>query len=272
MTQRYAVVGDPVAHSLSPLIHNAWIKAAGIDAYYDRIHLQSPDAIGDIRALAKDHAGLNITLPHKMAALAAAANASPEALAIGAANTLARDATGNWFAHNTDVAGFEIALQAAAGVKAGGLNVVMIGAGGAARAAIFSLAASGAQIAIVNRTEANAKALAKDLAPSARTGDLAQLVAFADQADIVVNSASLGHAGEALPALPAGRGRPFLDLSYGKAAAGALHAAASAGWTPHDGLAMLVGQAAAAFRIWFGITPDEASALKACREAVAARA
>ncbi|MFT3722702.1 MAG: NAD(P)-binding domain-containing protein [Hyphomonadaceae bacterium] len=272
MTQHYAVVGDPVAHSLSPLIHNAWIRAAGIDAHYDRIHLQSQDATEDIRALAKDHAGLNITLPHKMAALAAAANASPEARAIGAANTLVRDPAGKWFAHNTDVAGFEMALKAASGNKTTGLSVVMIGAGGAARAAIASLAASGAQIAIVNRTEANAKSLAMDLAPNARTGDLAQLAAFAGLADVVVNSASLGHAGDALPALPAGKGRPFLDLSYGKAAAGTLSAAAAAGWTTHDGLPMLVGQAAAAFRIWFGISPDETSALKACREAVAARA
>jgi shikimate dehydrogenase len=272
MTQRYAVVGDPVAHSLSPLIHNAWLRDAGIDAHYDRIHLQSQDAAADIRAFATGYSGLNITLPHKMAALAASANASPEARAIGAANTLARDGASKWFAHNTDVAGFEIALKMAVGNKSGALSVVMIGAGGAARAAIASLAASGAQIAIVNRTEANAKRLAMDLAPGARTGDLAQLAAFAEAADVIVNSASLGHAGDALPALPAGKGRPFLDLSYGKAAAGTLSAAASSGWTPHDGLPMLVGQAAAAFGIWFGISPDEASALKACREAVAARA
>ncbi len=272
MTQRYAVVGDPVAHSLSPLIQNAWLRAAGIDAHYDRIHLQSKDAAADIRLLAADYSGLNITLPHKMAALAASAGASPEARAIGAANTLARDSALNWFAHNTDVAGFEIAVKAALGNRTGGLSVVMIGAGGAARAAIASLAASGAQIAICNRTEANAKALAMDLAPTARTGHLGLLADFAEAADLVVNSASLGHAGDALPALPAGKGRPFLDLSYGKAAAGTLAAAASAGWTPHDGLPMLVGQAAAAFRIWFGISPDQASALKACREAVAARA
>lgn len=271
MTQRYAVVGDPVAHSLSPLIHNAWLRAAGIDAHYDRIHLQSQDAARDIRALAADYSGLNITLPHKIAALAASANASPEARAIGAANTLARDAGGAWSAHNTDVAGFEIAMKAALGGKPAS-SVVMIGAGGAARAAIASLAKSGARIAIVNRTEANAKTLAMELAPSASTGDLSKLAAFAEAADIVVNSASLGHAGEPLPALPAGKGRPFLDLSYGKAVAGTLTAAASSGWTPHDGLPMLVGQAAAAFRIWFGISPDEASALKACREAVAARA
>jgi shikimate dehydrogenase len=124
----------------------------------------------------------------------------------------------------------------------------------------------------VNRSEANARALAKDLAPDAETGDLSQLSKLAETADLIVNSASLGHAGASLPALPAGGGRPFLDLSYGKAAAQTLEPAALSGWTPHDGLTMLVGQAAAAFRIWFGISPDQDSALEACRTAVAARA
>jgi shikimate dehydrogenase len=98
----------------------------------------------------------------------------------------------------------------------------------------------------------------------------------AENADIIVNSASLGHAGAghagaSLPALPAGRDRPFLDMSYGKAAQGALAQARAAGWAPHDGLRMLVGQAAAAFHIWFGIAPDVAGALKACQAVTAAR-
>ncbi len=271
MTQLYAVVGDPVAHSLSPMIHNAWIVAAGLDAHYDRIHLQSADASRDIVALAAKYSGLNITLPHKIAALAASAASSPGARAIGAANTLARDNKGGWTAHNTDIDGFSEALRLAAGstlIR----SVVMIGAGGAARAAVASLASSGVKLAIVNRSEANAASLAKDLAPHAETGDLSQLSSFAETADLVVNSASLGHAGATLPVLPAGKGRPFLDLSYGKAAEQTLAAAAASGWTPHDGLPMLVGQAAAAFRIWFGISPDQASALEACRTAVAGRA
>jgi shikimate dehydrogenase len=97
------------------------------------------------------------------------------------------------------------------------------------------------------------------------------LASLANEADIIVNSASLGHAGEALPALPAGRGRPFLDMSYGAAARGILAAAQGAGWTPHDGLTMLVGQAAAAFRIWFGGSPDVDGALADCRAAVERR-
>lgn len=268
----FAVVGDPVSHSLSPLIHNRWIAEAGLDAHYSAIHLQSANPAADIRALAADYAGLNVTLPHKLAALEAAAAATSETRAIGAANTLSRENGSDWIAYNTDVAGFSDALTAALGSSRTKLSVVMIGAGGAARAAVASLAASGARLAIVNRSAANAKALAADLAPRAETGELTDLAAFAETADVVVNSASLGHAGGNLPALPVGKGRPFLDLSYGKAAAQTLAAAATSGWTPHDGLPMLVGQAAAAFRIWFGISPDEAGALKACREAVAARA
>ncbi|RYZ14429.1 MAG: shikimate dehydrogenase [Alphaproteobacteria bacterium] len=268
----FAVVGDPVSHSLSPLIHNRWIAEAGLDAHYSTIHLQSANAADDIRALATEYSGLNVTLPHKMAALEAALSATPETRAIGAANTLSRENGSGWTAHNTDVAGFSDALTAAVGSNRTNLSVVMIGAGGAARAAVASLAASGAKLAIVNRSVANAQALAADLAPGAETGELSQLAAFAETADVVVNSASLGHAGGSLPDLPAGRGRAFLDLSYGKAAAQILEVAARSGWTPHDGLPMLVGQAAAAFRIWFGISPDEAGALKACREAVAVRA
>ena len=110
---------------------------------------------------------------------------------------------------------------------------------------------------------------------SARTLDLDILLwseGAWSEADLVINSASLGHAGGALPALPPGRRRPFLDLSYGRAARDVLSAATAAGWTAHDGLRMLVGQAEAAFRLWFGVTPDAEGALKACRAVVAVRA
>ena len=249
-TKRYAVVGDPVAHSLSPLIHNRWMKQAGLDAEYSLLHLQSADAAADIRALAQTYSGLNVTLPHKLAALAAATKVSPDAQRVGAANTLTRENGQDWSADNTDVAGFSDALQAAIGNDLKGKRVVLIGAGGAARAAALYLARAGAMTMIVNRSILNAQALARDLASNAETADLAQLGQCAENAVLVVNSASLGHAGANLPALPAGKGRPFLDLSYGKAAESTLVSAASAGWTPHDGLRMLVGQAAIAFERW----------------------
>ncbi len=269
-SQLYAVVGDPVSHSLSPLIHNRWMREAGIDAHYSAIHLQAADAAPSLRLLARDYAGLNITLPHKLAALEASASASPEALAVGAANTLMRERLG-WRAHNTDVTGFADTLAAATDENLKGRRVVLVGAGGAARAAAFHLARLGVQLVIVNRSIANADALARDLAPQARTAGLDQLTPLAKDAALIVNSASLGHAGTSLPDLPGGKGRAFLDLSYGKAAEPALRQAREAGWTPHDGLTMLVGQAAEAFRLWFGLSPDIDGALDACRAAVAAR-
>ena len=267
---RYAVVGDPVAHSLSPLIHNAWMVEAGLDAHYERVHLKSETVAADIRDMARAYSGINVTLPHKIAALEASANSSPEARVVGAANTLVRAGDG-WTAHKTDVAGFEIAMRAVAGEELQNLRVLLIGAGGAARAVVVSLNRAGAQLTIANRSAVNAAALANELAPQAVTAGLSEVDALSASADIIVNSASLGHAGASLPLLAPGKGRPFLDLSYGKAAAATLQAAASAGWAPHDGLTMLVGQAAAAFHLWFGVAPDQARALAACRAAVAAR-
>ncbi|MEQ1780221.1 MAG: shikimate dehydrogenase [Hyphomonadaceae bacterium] len=268
--KKYAVVGDPVAHSLSPLIHTGWIADAGLNASYTRVHLQSETAAEDLRAMVGEYDGLNVTLPHKLSALNAATNSSLEARTVGAANTLVREDLA-WTAYNTDVAGFEAAMHAACGDELRNLRVLLIGAGGAARAAVVSLNRAHAKLTIANRSAANAAALANELAPHADTTDLGQIESLSEWADVIVNSASLGHAGASLPPLAPGRGRAFLDLSYGKAAAGALAAASSAGWAPHDGLTMLVAQAAAAFHLWFNIWPDQAKALHACREAVAAR-
>ncbi len=267
----FAVVGDPVSHSLSPLIHNRWIREAGLDAHYSAIHLQTEDAAPGIRLLASDYSGLNITLPHKIAALNASYEASPDARRVGAAYTRVRTASGGWYAHKTDSEGFAEALQSAEGSDLKGKPVVLIGAGGAARAAVLHLANLGADLCIVNRSTDNAETLARELAPTAKTAALDQLGALAEQAAVVVNSASLGHAGASLPVLPPGKGRPFLDMSYGKASESVLNQARLAGWSPHDGLRMLVGQAAAAFRIWFDVSPDTDGALDACRAAVAAR-
>jgi shikimate dehydrogenase len=270
-TRRYAVVGDPVAHSLSPPIHNAWIAAAALNAHYGRIHLQSDNAVADLRAMTREYAGLNVTLPYKVAAANASVRVEPLAARIGAANTLVND-RGDWVAYNTDVKGFEAAVRETGCEPGPGLNVILIGAGGAARAAVTSLHEAGARITILNRSVDNANALARDLASRAETGPLDELTKRAETADLIVNSASLGHAGAILPALPPGRARAFLDLSYGKAAAPTLEAAARAGWVPHDGLTMLVAQAAAAFHLWFGIHPDQAGVLAACRAEVARRA
>jgi len=272
-TKKLAVIGDPVAHSLSPLIHNAWIKSAGLDAQYEALRVAADsDATAEIRGLQNTFFGLNVTLPHKAAALAAASVVTPETRAIGAANTLVAVAGGKWKAHNTDTEGFHDSLvQTLQSESVSGAKVILIGAGGAARAAAYVLTHQGIDPVIVNRSQANAEALARELSPDATIAGLSELPHLSESADLVINSASLGHSGEALPELSEGRGRPFLDLSYGKAAARALGDASARGWTTHDGLVMLVGQAAAAFALWFRVRPDREAALAACRQAVAAR-
>jgi shikimate dehydrogenase len=274
MTRHFAVVGDPVSHSMSPLIHSHWISQHKLDGDYVTHHLTTRDARAaqDIRALAHSgFSGLNITLPHKLAALEAAASISPEAKLVGAANTLALQPDGAWSADNTDVEGFALAVRLAtqnADLK--GKRVVLIGAGGAARAALVHLARLGASVTIVNRTATTAEALRDEFIPDGFVSSLMGLPEAAASADLVVNSASLGHAGSPLPDFPEGKGRPFFDMSYGKAAIPILKQAASAGWATHDGLPMLVGQAAAAFRLWWKISPDIEDALKACRAKLAA--
>ncbi len=269
-TKVYGVVGDPVAHSLSPLIHNQWMRDLSVDAVYVPLHLTHDDPIGAIRSMADmGFSGLNVTLPHKISALSAARQISDTARAVGAANTLCRTPNEGWIAHNTDVEGFARAAEKAAGARLNRLRVVLIGAGGAARAAAYHLGKAGAELAILNRTRATAESLAAEFAPAAEVAEMSELMKFSEWADLVVNAASLGHSSASLPSLAAGEGRPFLDLSYGKVASEVLRSAEQSGWKPHDGLAMLVAQAAAAFELWFSVAPDQATALTACREKLA---
>jgi shikimate dehydrogenase len=265
-TQIYAVIGDPIAHSLSPLIHNLWIEQAGLDAVYFALNLKTQTAEADIRALGRSgFSGLNVTLPHKLAALKAASRQTAIAAKIGAANTLSNDGNGDWGADNTDGTGFETLLKSAAGPDISGKRIILIGAGGAARAAAVSMSANGADLAIVNRTISKAQTLAEEVAPNAEIAEMTDLERLSKEADIMINSASLGHSNGQLPELAEGKSRPFIDLSYGKAADIVLAGASEAGWATHDGLPMLVGQAAEAFNIWFHKRPDQAAALQACR-------
>ena len=150
--------------------------------------------------------------------------------------------------------------------RSGGKTVFVLGAGGAARAVIFALVAEHARVFICNRTEVKAKALAVEfgaLAGTSLENGLGQLA----NADVVINTTSLGHSGEVLD-LPDGNGRLFHDISYGKAAAGILKRAAARGWKTADGLGMLVHQAAESFQIWTRILPSTEKALTRARTAL----
>ncbi|WP_269515126.1 shikimate dehydrogenase family protein [Brevundimonas subvibrioides] len=247
------IVGNPVAHSLSPVIHNAWLEAAGLDGTYGAF---SPrDAAGFETLVAFGRAGLlsgvNVTAPFKEQAFACADTRSRTATASGSANTLVfRD--GQVFADSTDGEGLLRALsQQAPALSLKGSTVVMLGAGGAARAAVAALRDAGATVRIVNRTRDRAEALATDLGGLIEVGDAA--TAFAGAA-LVVNALSVRPAIDPESLDPA---TVVMDMTYRPVRTPFLTAARSAGLTTVDGLAMLIGQAGPSYRAIFGVEPPD---------------
>ena len=256
MTKMLGVIGDPVAHSLSPYIHNHWLRQHSIPAVYAALEVKAGELAASLDSLRAHGAlGLNVTLPHKEAVLRLASSASDTARRLGAANTLSRTEEGSWAADNTDAPGFALTLDYG-DIAVEGREVFLLGAGGSARAVADVLSRRGARLTICNRTAERAERLALDLAPAAR---ILSLEDGLQQASLIVNTLSLGHSGGTLE-LPENPGGIFYDISYGKGAAASLAEAARKGWRGLDGLGMLVAQASLSFEIWFGITPDLAAA------------
>lgn len=268
MTQLLGVVGDPVTHSLSPFIHNGWLRDHGIPAVYTAFEVRAGELEPGLKTLAAQGAiGLNITLPHKEDALRLATTVSETARRLGAANLLIRqkDETSadglsatQWYADNTDAPGFALTLDYG-DMDVAGKEVYLLGAGGSARAVASVLADRGANLTICNRTVSRATALASELAPNAQVVSLQTGLAQLSSAYLVVNTLSLGHTGGTLD-LPYTRGGIFYDISYGKGAASTLGEARRKDWRTLDGLGMLVAQAAISFEHWFGVLPDMAEA------------
>jgi shikimate dehydrogenase len=255
-TKILGIFGDPVDHSSSPAMHNAALRALGLDYVYVAFHVR-PDqlatAVAAIRAL--DLAGINVTVPHKQEVARHLDSIGEEARRTGAVNTITnRD--GTLHGDNTDVAGFAAALREA-GARVRGRRVVVIGAGGAARAALVALGALDAgQVVLVNRTGERAAQLARDLGSwvaiePASLADLRSPALLGDAA-LVVNTTSLGLHGERFPALAASRSPHdcvFFDMVYGRHT-DFLRRARAAQRTAVDGSAMLLHQGARAFRLW----------------------
>lgn len=264
---RLAVIGDPVGHSLSPLIHMTWIDALRLEASYESIRVPAGEtaaALDDFEQ--QEFQGLNVTLPHKQAVLAKVTEISDAVEAIGAANTLSRLPRGGWRADNTDAPGLLAALGRIGLSDFSDKTVLMLGAGGAARAGLFALDRAGANIILLNRTVEKAEQILSECCSRPHlSGPLVALSDHAGRANLVINTTSAGHGGAHIP-LPDGEGRLFFDMSYGDPAAAQLSHAKAQGWNTEDGLGMLVGQAAESFSIWFdGIRPDIEIALAACR-------
>lgn len=248
MTVVAGVAGQPIAHSLSPLIHRAWIAAAGLDADYRAFG--PADEAGFAALVAEARAdglrGLNVTAPFKAAALALADEVSETARLCGSANLLVFEA-GEVRADSTDGAGLLAALaEQAPDLGLSGRPVLILGAGGAARAAAAALKAAGAEVSVLNRTAARAEQLAADL------GIRVAGPAMASEAALVVNALSVP------PEIDIDALRDdavVMDMTYRPLLTPFLAAGRARGLTTVDGLAMLIGQARPSFRAFFGVEP-----------------
>jgi shikimate dehydrogenase len=271
MTDRYAVVGNPVEHSRSPAIHAMFAEQAGQSLAYERLLAPLDGFEATLRAFAAAGAkGCNITVPFKFEAFALAAVRTERAARAGAVNTLRFDAEG-WVGDNTDGAGLVNDIQRNAGRSLAGLQVLLVGAGGAAAGVLSSLiAAAPARITVVNRTLDKAQALVTSHADLGVPLAAATLADAPAAQDVVINATSTSLAGAASPvaAQVLARGALAVDMMYGTKAQGFLDWAAAHGAEPRDGLGMLVEQAAEAFFFWRGVRPDTAPVLAALRAAL----
>ena len=256
---RYAVLGHPVAHSLSPQIHQGFAQQFGLALSYEKLDV-APQQFAD--TLARLHAdgyrGLNITLPHKLAALAAAVEKAPRAQLAGAANALVRLAQG-WRADNTDGDGLIRDLRDNNWLTLGGKRALLLGAGGAARGALKPLLDERpALLVISSRTPWVVEKLAEEFKAHGPLRPSTHLALKGDSFDLIINATSAGHDGQ-VPRLPAGLlkdGGACYDLSYGKAFEPFRNwALAQGARVVADGIGMLVEQAASSFELWHGRRP-----------------
>ncbi len=244
------IAGQPVTHSLSPVIHNAWLEAAGLDGAY--VPFVPHDAAGFEALVAAGRAGLiqglNVTAPFKEQAFALADEASEAARAVASANILVFE-KGRILADSSDGVGVLHALkEQAPQLVLNGAQVVMLGAGGAARAGTGALIEAGARIGILNRTQARAAALAADLGPSVRVVDASTLEA----ADLVINALSVRPDVDLAVLKPSA---VVMDMTYRPVVTPFLQAAQARGLATVDGLAMLIGQAAPSYQALYRQVP-----------------
>lgn len=256
------LLGHPVAQSLSPRMHAAALRAAGIGARYEALDVP-PAALGDALArLGAAGAAGNVTIPHKRAVWERCDVRTATAAAVGAVNTFWHAHDGALVGDNTDVDGIAAAARALVGARSPG-RVTLIGAGGSAAAAAFALGSrGGASVAVWNRSVPAAQALAQRFACVRVTSDLSDALAGAQ---LVIHATPVGMRDDAVPfdvaALPPDAA--VLDLVYRIGETALVRAARARGHAAADGTGVLVEQGAAAFRRWFGLDPDRAAMWRA---------
>ena len=280
MTLQAGIFGYPIAHSISPAMHRAALDHAGIDATYDAWETP-PNALAHGVSILRgdDYLGANVTVPHKQAVMEHLDEIDELATRIGAVNTIVNEG-GRLLGSNTDAAGFIDSLKDEADLSPSGLDVVLVGAGGAARAAAYALAMEGAaSLTITNRTLDRARRLADEvrrfgLAAYALGLDDVELRDRCLEAQLIVNSTSMGmlHGpAEGLSPIPSEAIQPGVvvyDMVYNPADTPLLKIARSRGAQVVGGLPMLVYQGAASFIKWTGRPASTAVMLEAARRAL----
>jgi len=270
-TRVLTLLGDPVSHSASPELHNAAFEAAGVDGVYVAVRCAPDDLVGFMRGLARAGGGGNVTLPHKEKAASILDVRSEAVRRTGACNTFWGDEDGRVHGDNTDVEGFRRALNVFVEGPTAGMRVLLLGGGGAARAALAALVEDGAgEILLFNRTQDRARAVARRIG-----GQKVRVVPIAreldgEDFDLVVNATRLGlEPGDPSPidSHKLDRAGAAMDLVYGHHTTGFVESSASAGIRTTDGTEMLVQQGAVSFERWWG----QEAPIQAMRAAVAER-
>lgn len=271
MSTAYAeVIGDPIAQSKSPAIHTFWLEKLGADGTYGRCHVVA-DGLADYLASARANEnwrGCNVTMPHKQAIMPLLDRVDEAATRIGAVNTVVRETDGTLTGYNTDAAGFLEPLQTLLGETHLYRMARIMGAGGAARAIVVALADAGFTLVLAARDPAKARALLDELAPKGEhhAVDIAHFApptdfAFDDREgilDLIINASPLGMAGQPPLVFDFTHAPPdsvVYDIVTHPVDTPLLQAARARGLPAIDGLAMLIGQAAAAFEKFFGMAP-----------------
>ncbi|SCZ72416.1 shikimate dehydrogenase [Epibacterium ulvae] len=263
------VIGNPIAHSRSPLLHNHWLKTYGIAGHYVPLHVEEKDLERVIRTLPKaGFVGANVTIPHKEALMDIADQVTDRAKLMGAANTLIFRTDGKILADNTDGYGFITNLaQGAPDWDPTSGPAVVFGAGGACRAVIASLLEAGVpEIILTNRTRERAEQLQSDFGKKIRVEDWVQAANIVEEGKLVVNTTSLGMVGKSRLRIPLDGLQPdavVTDLIYTPLETNLLATAREIGCTTVDGLGMLLHQAVPGFERWFGKRPEVDEAARA---------
>ena len=268
MTTKAFVIGHPINHSRSPLIHGTWLAEHEIDGSYEAIDV-APDALPGFfeRLRSGEFAGGNVTIPHKEAVFALCDEVDPLARKIGAVNTLVVRG-GKVFGSNTDYLGFLGNLDAAVpGWSDGPADAMILGAGGAARAVLVALQRrNGGKVHILNRTLANAQALVDDIEGPFEAHGFDAFAALAPRTGIIINTTSIGMHGSRFDWLDFAllpKTALVTDIVYVPLMTPLLAEAAAHGLKTVDGLGMLLHQAVPGFEAWFGVRPTVTPELRA---------